>query len=35
MELIEHTIKGDKDVPCLRIGLRYVRGLPPKETNVP
>src|SRR6266513_1505721 len=24
---IEHTIKGDKDVPCLRIGFRYVRGL--------
>jgi error-prone DNA polymerase len=24
---IEHTIKGDKDIPCLRIGLRYVRGL--------
>ena len=24
---IEHTIKGDKDIPCLRIGFRYVRGL--------
>src|SRR5436305_2270137 len=24
---IEHTIKGDKDVPCLRIGFGYVRGL--------
>src|SRR5438046_10752169 len=24
---IEHTIKGDKDVPCLRIGFRYVRGM--------
>ncbi|PYT74409.1 MAG: error-prone DNA polymerase, partial [Acidobacteria bacterium] len=24
---IEPTIKGDKDVPCLRIGFRYVRGL--------
>src|SRR5712664_1659249 len=24
---IEHTIKGDKDIPCLRIGLQYVRGL--------
>src|SRR5207248_10340831 len=24
---IEHTIKGDEDIPCLRIGFRYVRGL--------
>jgi error-prone DNA polymerase len=24
---IEHTIKGGKDIPCLRIGFRYVRGL--------
>jgi error-prone DNA polymerase len=24
---IEHTMKGDKDIPCLRIGFRYVRGL--------
>jgi len=24
---IEHTIKGDKDIPCLRIGFHYVRGL--------
>src|SRR6202158_1756508 len=24
---IEHTIKEGKDVPCLRIGFRYVRGL--------
>jgi error-prone DNA polymerase len=24
---IEHSIKEGKDVPCLRIGLRYVRGL--------
>jgi error-prone DNA polymerase len=23
---IEHTIRGDKDIPCLRIGFRYVRG---------
>jgi error-prone DNA polymerase len=23
---IEHTIKGGKDIPCLRIGFRYVRG---------
>jgi error-prone DNA polymerase len=23
---IEHTIKGDKDIPCLRIGFRYLRG---------
>jgi error-prone DNA polymerase len=24
---VEHTIKESKDVPCLRIGLRYVRGM--------
>jgi error-prone DNA polymerase len=24
---IEHAMKGDKDIPCLRIGFRYVRGL--------
>src|SRR5437667_264763 len=24
---IEHTIKEDRDIPCLRIGFRYVRGL--------
>jgi error-prone DNA polymerase len=24
---IEHTLKGDKDIPCLRIGFRYVRGM--------
>jgi len=24
---IEHSMKRDKDIPCLRIGLRYVRGL--------
>jgi len=24
---VEHTLKGDKDVPCLRIGFRYVRGM--------
>src|SRR5437588_8581289 len=24
---IEPTIKGDKDIPCLRIGFHYVRGL--------
>jgi error-prone DNA polymerase len=24
---IEHTLKGDKDAPCLRIGFRYVRGM--------
>jgi error-prone DNA polymerase len=23
---IEHTIKGDKDILCLRIGFRYARG---------
>jgi error-prone DNA polymerase len=24
---IEHTLRGDKDIPCLRIGFRYVRGM--------
>ena len=24
---IEHTLRGDKEVPCLRIGFRYVRGM--------
>jgi error-prone DNA polymerase len=30
---IEHTVKGDTDIPCLRIGLRYVRGLRQKAAD--
>jgi error-prone DNA polymerase len=30
---LEHTVKGGKDIPCLRIGLRYVRGLRQKAAE--